>query len=310
MKVIFLGTPEFSVKILESIANSSHKVVAVVTQPDRKNARGNKINFSKVKEKALELDIPILQYENISLQGEQELKSLNADIMVTAAYGQILKQNVLDICPKGIINVHASLLPKYRGSSPVQWSIINGDKNIGVTIMQTALGVDTGDIILQKDIILDGEEDTEDALYKLSELGSSLIVEALDLIEKGKAIYTPQEESEATHCRMLKKEDGEIDWTKSSLEIKNFIRGMTPWPGAYTECKFGKLKVLKAEIANCEKSGEAGEILLAEPKKGLIVSCKNSCLNLLLVQGENSKVMDAKSYLLGKKLNAGEILGE
>jgi methionyl-tRNA formyltransferase len=175
--------------------------------------------------------------------------------------------------------------------------------------MQTELGIDTGDMILQKDIPLD-DENTEEALEKLSVLGAELIVDALDLIEKGKAVYTPQNKEDATHCRMLKKEDGKIDWTKTNLEIKNFIRGMTPWPGAYTTCKFGKLKICKAEIVDCENIAKAGEILLAEPKKGLIVSCKKGCLELLLVQGENAKVMDAKSYLLGKKLNIGEILGE
>lgn len=310
MRIIFLGTPEFGVKILESINNSRHEVAAVVTQPDRVNARGNKIIFSPVKDAAAKLGIPVLQYENISREGEEKLKSLNADIMVTAAYGQILKQNILDVCPKGIINVHASLLPKYRGSSPVQWTLINGEKVTGVTIMQTALGVDTGDIILQREIALDGNENALETLDKLSALGASAIVEALDLIEDGKAVYTPQDERKATRCRMLKKEDGKIDWTKSALEIKNFVRGMTPWPGAYTSSKFGMLKVIRAEIGDVTASRKAGEILIAEPKKGLIISCGEGSLSLLDVQGENARAMDAKSYLLGKHLTAGEILGE
>ncbi|NLL56736.1 MAG: methionyl-tRNA formyltransferase [Clostridiales bacterium] len=310
MRVIFLGTPEFSVRVLQGIVQSNHEVMAVVTQPDRKNARGNKINFSKVKEYALGLDVPILQYENISLQGQDELKKLNADIMVTAAYGQILKQNILDICPKGIINVHASLLPKYRGASPVQWALLEGQERVGVTIMQTELGVDTGDIILQKEIALDGYENTYETLQKLSVLGAEAVVEALDLIEQGNAIFTPQIESQATYCRMLKKEDGKIDWAKSSKELKNFIRGMTPWPSAFTTCKFGKLKILRANALECENTGIVGEIMVAEPKKGLIVSCGQGCLDVLTVQGENAKAMDIKSFLLGKRLQAGEILGD
>lgn len=309
MKVIFLGTPEFSVRILESIVKSHHEVIAVVTQIDKCNSRGNKTIIGKVKEKALSLNLPVLQYENISKQGEEELKNLNADIMVTAAYGQILKQNILDICPKGIINVHASLLPKYRGSSPVQWALINGENEVGVTIIQTELGVDTGDIILQKSIKLDGNENSIETLEKLSILGAEAIIEALDLIENGKAVFTKQNEKEATRCKMLKKEDGKIDWNKSSLDIKNFIRGMTPWPSAYTRCKFGVLKILKAEISEDEK-GLAGEILAANPKIGLKIKCGKGCIELVWVQGENAKAMDAKNYLLGKRLQAGEILGE
>lgn len=310
MKVIFLGTPEFSVKVLESIINSRHEVVAVVTQPDRTNARGNKIIYSPVKECALNSGIPVLQYEKISREGEADLRKTNADIMVTAAYGQILKQNILDICPKGIINVHASLLPKYRGSSPVQWALINGESVLGVTIMQTELGIDTGAMLLKKSIELDGDEDTTQALDKLSELGAKLIIDALDLIESGNAQYIPQNEAEATHCRMLTKEDGKIDWNKSALEIKNFIRGMTPWPSAYTTCKFGTLKIIGAQLSDTDKDGQSGEILYADSKKGLIIKCKSGALSLLCVQGENARAMDAKSYLLGKRLAQGEILGE
>jgi methionyl-tRNA formyltransferase len=310
MRVIFLGTPEFSVNVLESIINSKHKVVAVVTQPDRKNSRGNKIIFSKVKECAIKNNIPVLQYEKISIEGEEELRNFNADIMVTAAYGQILKQNILDLCKKGIINVHASLLPKYRGSSPVQWALINGEKEVGVTIMQTEIGIDTGDIILSDKIELDGDEDTTVTLDKLSKLGAKIIVNALDLIESGKASYIPQDNELASHCKMLSKEDGLIDWNKSNIDIKNFIRGMTPWPSAYTTCKYGKLKILKSEMIETELKGKVGEILTAEPKIGLIVSCGSGAIKILNLQGENAKAMDTRSYLLGKSLAQGEILGE
>lgn len=309
MKVIFLGTPEFSRVILDSICHSKHKVVAVVTQPDKKSGRKKKIKFSKVKEYALNNNIPIFQYQNISKEGEEELKSLNADIMVTAAYGQILKQNILDICPKGIINVHASILPKYRGSSPVQWALINGEKTVGVTIMQTELGVDTGDIIKVKKIDLVGDENTEETLEKLSKVGAEAIVEALDEIENGTAKFIKQNENEATHCKMLTKQDGLIDFNQDSIKVVNFVRGVTPWPSAFCKSENGILKFLK--VVSCEYSGQAkaGTILCASPKEGLKIACKNGAISVERIQGENAKAMDIKSYLLGKKLTVGSVLG-
>ena len=307
MRVIFLGTPIFSVKVLESINASNHEVVAVVTQTDKVNGRNGKISYSKVKERALELGIDVLQYENISKQGEEELRALNPDIMVTCAYGQILRSNILDICP--IINVHASLLPKYRGSSPVQWALINGEKEIGVTIMKTELGIDTGDMILKRSIELSGEENAEEALAKLSDLGSELIVEALDLIEKGEEQYVKQNESESTHCRMLEKADGYIDFSKSSIEIKNFVRGVNPWPGAFTDTPNGKLKIHRCEVVESEGGNSVGEVVVSDHKKGLIVKCGEGYLKLLVVQGENSKAMLANAYLLGKKIEVGSVLG-
>ena len=213
MRVIFLGTPAFAEKSLESINNSRHEVAAVVTQPDRINGRNKKITFSPVKQYALDKGIPVHQFDNVSRDGEEILRSYDADIMVTAAYGQILRQNILDICPKGIINVHASLLPEYRGSSPVQWAIIDGKKELGVTIMQTELGIDTGDMILADKVTLT-DENSEEALEKLAVLGARLVVEALDKIEDGVAEYKKQDESKATHCRMLRKEDGKLCFDK------------------------------------------------------------------------------------------------
>lgn len=310
MKVIFLGTPEFSVKILDSILSSRHKVVGIVTQPDKINARGNKIIFGKVKEYAIKNRLPVFQYDNINKQGVEQLRSLNADIMVTAAYGQILKQNILDLCPKGIINVHASLLPEYRGSSPVQWALINGENKVGITVMQTEIGVDTGDMILQEAIQLEGSENSQEVLELLSNLGSKLIINALDLIEKNEVVFIPQDESKATHCRILVKEDGIINWKNDCKDIKNLIRGIMPWPSAFTTCKFGRLKILKAEISDNKNFGTPGEILLADPKIGFTVKCGKGALDLLIVQGENAKAMDASSYLLGKRLEKGDILGE
>lgn len=311
MKVIFLGTPEFSVKSLDAVYQSGHEVVAVVTQPDRINARGKKINFSPVKTFALKHGIPVLQFDNISRDGEEDLKKYNADIMVTAAYGQILRENILNLCPKGIINVHASLLPKYRGSSPVQWALINGEKRVGVTIMQTEKGIDTGDIILMEGIDLDGTEDSGKTLDKLSVLGAKLIVEALNKIADGTASFLKQEESEATHCRMIKKEDGKLDFCKTADEVVNFIRGMNPSPGTFTDTENGRIKVTAAKVAavNAENT-VPGQILSADGKCGLVIACGQGCAEILRLKPENGKEMDAKAYLLGKKMTLGRILGE
>lgn len=309
MKVIFLGTPDFSETILDGIFRSKHKVVGVVTQVDRANSRGNKIVFSKVKQYALNNNLPVFQYENISKEGA-ELANLNADIMVTAAYGQILRQNILDMCKYGVINVHASLLPKYRGSSPVQWALINGEKQIGITIMQTEIGIDTGDIILSDKIDLDGSENSEEALQKLSVLGAKLIVDALDKIEENTATFTKQDSNKATHCNMLRKEDGIINFDKSAEEIVNFIRGMTPWPSAYTSYKGKKIKFLQADSCLYFGGKVNGEIVKSDIKEGVIIKCGSGYIALKKLQAENSKAMDIKSYLLGNTLEKGSVFGE
>lgn len=308
MRVIFLGTPSFSAVCLDKIFHSSHEVVAVVTQPDRANSRrGNQVIFSPVKAFCIENDIPVYQFANISAEGEEILRSLNADIMVTAAYGQILRENILSICQKGIINVHASLLPKYRGASPVQWAIINGEEELGVTIMQTELGVDTGDMILKKSFRPDGDENVDEMMEKLSYVGADLVVEALDLIEEGKAVYEKQDDAQATHCKMLKKEDGKLSFDKPAKQVVDFVRGMTPWPSAYAETKFGVLKVVKARVA--EGKGNPGEVLVAD-KKGLIVACQEGAVEILRVKPENGKEMDAKAFLLGHVFSVGDTICE
>ncbi|MBR1746772.1 MAG: methionyl-tRNA formyltransferase [Clostridia bacterium] len=309
MRVIFLGTPDFSATCLERIVASRHQVVGVVTQPDRANSRrGNKIVFSPVKTFALAHDIPVFQFEHISAEGEDALRALQADIMVTAAYGQILRQNILDLCPKGIINVHASLLPKYRGSSPVQWAIINGDREIGVTIMQTELGVDTGAMIKKRAFTPTGEENVDEMMQKLSLVGAELVVEALDEIESGTAVYEKQDEAQATHCKMLRKEDGRLTFDKSALAVKNFVRGMTPWPSAYIDTPHGTIKVLR--VREMEGAGVPGQILCADGKRGLIVACSTGAVEILRVKADNGKEMDAKAYLLGHSFTVGGVFGE
>lgn len=311
MKVIYLGTPEFAVKPLLEIIESKHQVVACVTQPDRAAGRGKKLVMSPVKETAIKSNIQVLQYDRIrNSQAVEELKNLNADIMVTCAYGQILSDEILTLTKYGVINIHASLLPKYRGSSPVQWSIICGEKEVGVTIMQTVKQVDAGDIILQDKITLNGDENTAQVLEALAPVGAKLVVKALDLIDDGKATFIKQDESEVSHFPMLKKEDGKLEFNKTAFELANFIRGMNPWPGAFTFTEYGMLKVKKALALSDTgyENAKIGEVVESSPKTGLIIKCGEGCLSLLTVQAENSKEMDIADFLRGKMINKGEIL--
>ncbi len=301
MKVVFLGTPDFAVKPLEAVFGSKHEILAVVTQPDRPFGRKAVITPCAVKVKANELGLKTLSYEKIRLEGVADLKSLNPDIMVTCAFGQILSKEILDIAKYGVINIHASLLPKYRGSAPIQYSIINGDSQTGVTIMQTDVGVDTGDIILQEKLDISPDETAGELFDRLSVLGSESIIKALDLIESGNATFTKQKEEDATHVKMLSKVDGVIDFSKSAIQIKNQIRGLNPWPIAYTYLGDKTLKVFKAEVSNLK--GDIGVVLSTE--NGLTIGTGENSITLLEVQLEGSKKMAVKDFLLGHKIGVG-----
>lgn len=299
-----MGTPDFSVPCLEQLINSHHEVIAVVTQPDRPRNRGV-VSACPVKVCAEKHGLKVLQYEKVSREGIDDIRALNPDVIVTAAFGQMLSRDFLAIAPHGVINVHASLLPKYRGSSPIQWAVINGEKEAGVTIMQTAYKMDSGDIILQKSIPV-GEDETAGELFeKLSALGAPALIEALDLIESGKATFTPQNEDEMTYFPMLKKEDGEIDFSMSATDIKHRIQGLTPWPSAYTTCGGKKMKIIKAAVENMQ--GSPKQVLKAD-KDGLIVACGKDALNIQILQPENGRKMSAKDYLLGHRIAVGEEL--
>ena len=301
MKLIFLGTPDFAVPVLRAINNSKHEILAVVTQPDRPVGRKAIITPCAVKSEALNLGLKVLSYEKIRLEGVEDLRALNPDIMVTCAFGQILSQEILDIAKHGVINVHASLLPKYRGSAPIQYSVINGDSETGVTIMQTGLEVDSGDILLQSSLNI-GEDETAGELFdRLSILGADLIVCALDKIERGEITPIKQDHSKATHVKMLRKEDGVIDFSKPAIEIKNLIRGLNPWPIAFTRYEDKTLKIFKAKVV--EGSGVAGEVLSSD--KTIIVATGDKALEIEELQLEGSKRMSAKEFLLGRKIPVG-----
>ncbi|MBO7214856.1 MAG: methionyl-tRNA formyltransferase [Clostridia bacterium] len=301
MKIVFLGTPDFAVPVLKAIHGSKHQILAVVTQPDRPVGRKAIITPCAVKTCALELGLSTLSYEKIRLEGVNDLKALNPDIMVTCAFGQILSQEILDIAKHGVINVHASLLPKYRGSAPIQYSIINGDKETGVTIMQTGLEVDSGDILMQSKLEIMPEETAGELFDRLSVLGAGAIVSALDGIERGEITPVQQDHSKATHVKMIKKEDGVIDFNKSATDIKNLIRGFNPWPIAFTKYEGKTLKIFKASVL--DKSGVAGEVLSVE--NGITVATANGAIVLEEVQLEGSKRMSAKEFLLGHKIPVG-----
>ena len=228
MRIVFLGTPDFAVKPLEAILNSHHEVLAVVTQPDKPVGRKGIITPCDVKVFAESKGVKTLSYNKIRLEGVDDLKGLNPDIMVTCAYGQILSKEILDIAKHGVINIHASLLPKYRGSAPIQWAIINGETQTGVTIMQTDVGVDTGDIIKSVSLEISPTETAGELFDRLSILGAQTIVGVLDDIENGNITKIKQDESLATHVGMLKKEDGKLDFTKSTADLVNLIRGINP----------------------------------------------------------------------------------
>ncbi len=314
MKVVFLGTPDFSVGTLEAIYKSKHELLAVVTQPDKPSGRGEKMTFSPVKQFALEHGIKVLQYDKIRAQGIEDLKALAPDIMVTCAYGQILSQEIIDIAPHGIINVHASLLPKYRGAAPIQWAILNGDKETGVTIMQTEAGIDCGDIIAVKKTPI-GEDETAGELFeRLSLIGADLLVETLDKIEAGTATYTKQNHELASHVKMLKKSDGMLDFKKNCETLVNFVRGMNPWPCAYTALKGKTLKVYKAVKADNVNTDEkkCGEILFADSKNGFVVACGDGALRLVSVQIEGKRRMNDTEFVIGQRIDLSEriILGD
>lgn len=299
-----MGTPDFSVPCLEQLINSRHEVIAVVTQPDRPRNRGV-VSACPVKVCAEKHGLKVLQYEKVSREGIDDIRAFNPDVIVTAAFGQMLSRDFLAIAPHGVINVHASLLPKYRGSSPIQWAVINGEKETGVTIMQTAYKMDSGDIILQKRVAVGVDETAGELFEKLSALGAPALIEALDLIESGKATFTPQNEDEMTYFPMLKKEDGEIDFSMSATDIKHRIQGLTPWPSAYTTCGGKKMKIIKATVENMQ--GSPKQVLKAD-KDGLIVACGKDALNIQILQPENGRKMSAKDYLLGHRIAVGEEL--
>lgn len=310
MKVVFMGTPDFAVEALKAIIRAGHEVMCVVTQPDKPKGRGKEMQFTPVKQCALEHQIPVLQPVKVrEAESVEALRALGADIFVVAAFGQILPKELLTMPKYGCVNIHASLLPKYRGAAPIQWAVINGEKESGVTIQQMGEGVDTGDILLKRAVALDNKETGESLYDKLSRLGAELIVEVLPEIEAGKVIPEKQEEALSTHVGKITKAMGLIDWNKSAEELERLVRGLNSWPSAFTFFRGKILKIWETEVLGEKESGEAGSIA-AVTKTSVIVNTGAGKLALTSVQLEGKKRMEVKDFLLGYKVEAGEKLGK
>lgn len=308
MKIIFMGTPDFSVPVLEALLQAGHEVVLAVTQPDKPKGRGKAVQCSAVKEAAVAHQIPVYQPVRIR---EPEciayLKTYEAQIMVVAAFGQILPKELLTMPEYGCINVHASLLPKYRGASPIQWAVINGDETTGVTIQQMDVGIDTGDILAATELPL-AEDETGGSLFeKLSQAGAALCVQTIARIQDGTVTRTRQDETQATHVGMIHKQMGRIDWTKPAAEIERLIRGLNPWPGTFTSLDGRMLKIWKAAVLEGADNGQAGQIVCAD-KHQLAVQTGQGQLALLEVQLEGKKRMETSVFLRGCPVVQGQQL--
>lgn len=299
MQIVFMGTPDFSVPVLEALAGSRHQVIGVVTQPDKPKGRGGAVAMTPVKEKALELGIPVYQPVKVrDPEFVQVLKDLNPDIIVVVAFGQILKKNVLELPVFGCVNIHASLLPRYRGSAPIQWAVINGEKESGVTTMMMDEGIDTGDMLEKASVELESDETGGSLHDKLSAMGAELILSTLSKIEDGTITRTPQTNENTCYARMLKKSMGDIDWTMDAVSIERLIRGLNPWPSAYTRWNQKTLKIWKAEALKDEYEGTCGEVVYRD-KNAIYVKTGGGTLSLKELQPEGKKRMEVEAFLRG-----------
>ena len=309
MKIIYMGTPAFAVLPLKALIASGYQVLAVVTQPDKQKGRGREVKFSPVKEYASGLSLPILQPIKIKTAAAiAELKKYDADIYVVAAYGQILSPEILNMPRYGCINIHASLLPEYRGAAPIQRAIMNGEKETGVTIMQMAMGVDTGDMLLAASIPIAAKE-TSDSLHdKLAALGADLIIKTLQKMETGDITATKQNEEASSHAPMLRREESLIDWQMPAKRIERLVRGLNSRPGAYTYYQAKTLKILAADpVITPGEMAKPGTIMEVT-KDSILVACGEGRLAITELQLEGKKKMPVPDFLRGHQMAAGEVL--
>ena len=308
MRVVFLGTPAFAVPTLEALADT-HEVILVVTQPDRPKGRGQELAASPVKQAALRRGLPVYQPERIRRPEPQaHLEARKPEIMVVVGYGQIIPQSVIDIAPRGIVNVHASLLPKYRGAAPIQWAIVNGEKRTGVTTMQINAGLDTGDILLARETTIDPDETAVELSDRLARMGAELLVETLDGLSRAAIAPQKQDDANASFAPILKKEDGAIHWIEPAAAIHNRVRGMLPWPGGHTRFRGQLLHVWRARATVDRTDLPPGRVIGGA---GCRVACGDGAiLELVEVQLEGRKRMAAGAFANGQHLNENDILGE
>ena len=315
LNILFMGTPDFAKESLESIYNAGYNIIGVVTNPDRPKGRGMKMIASPVKEYAVSKNIPIYQPLKVknNIEFIDEIKALNPDIICVVAYGRILPKEILEIPKYGCINVHGSLLPKYRGAAPIQWAVINGEEKTGITTMYMDVGMDTGDMILKEEVEIGKDETTGKLWDRLSKIGGELLVKTIKLIEQGKAPREKQNE-DFSMAPMLNKEIAIIDWeNKKAIEIKNLVRGLNPIMGAYTFVNDKKIKLWKVNVIENKEftqlygeellnKAKNGDIILASDRKGMFFKAKDAVIEAIEIQAENSKRMNAKDYLRGNKI--------
>lgn len=313
MRIIFMGTPDFAVPVLQSLINSRHEVVAVVTQPDRPKGRGKNMQFSPVKECALAHNIPVMQPVNVSVpEVIDELRAYEPELIVVVAFGQFVTKKIREMPKYGCINVHASLLPKYRGAGPIQWAVINGEKESGVTTMYMCREIDKGDMLLKDTVTLDPKE-TGDSLHdKLSMMGGPLLLKTIDKLEDGSAVRIPQCEEESTYAPKLEKTMGNIDWTMDADRIERLVRGLNSWPGTFTKIHGKTVKIWDCDVVcqealtESQAAAEPGTVIVSE-KDQLIVKAGNGALSLRMLQPEGKKNMTVDAYLRGYPIAQGEL---
>ncbi|MBQ6382693.1 MAG: methionyl-tRNA formyltransferase [Clostridia bacterium] len=308
MRIVFMGTPDFAVPSLKALISAGYDIAGVFTQPDRPKGRGNRLTPSPVKTAALEAGIPVFQPEKIRKTGVEDLRGLKPDLCVTAAFGQILSQEILDIAPMGNINVHASLLPRHRGAAPVAYALMDGETKTGVTTMWMDAGIDTGDILLQAETNIEETETCGELTERLSRTGAELLIRTLKELEAGTLISRKQDETRMTYDPMLSKSMGIADFTQSATQIKGLINGMNPWPCVTVPAENGRLKLLRAAVT--DGTGEPGMILSADTRNGLVIACGTGAVRVLEIQAPGGKPMKSEDYLRGHSLPAGMNLKE
>ncbi len=309
MQIVFMGTSPFAIPALEALVKSRYPVTLVITQPDRPRGRGKRLSPTPVKEKALELGLPVVTPERVK-DTEGELKTLNPDLIVVVSFGQILPKSTLEIPTLGSLNIHPSLLPKYRGAAPLQRVLMNGERETGVTIMWMNERLDAGDIFLQEKSPIHPQETYGELHDRLARKGAELLMKALDMLDKGEKIAIPQKEEEATYAPPIKKEETILSWDRPAWELHNLIRGLSPSPGASFPGPKGRVKVLRTRVAEGYQ-GKPGEILEAHPKKGrLIIGCRDGALEILQIQPPGKRAMDGASFVRGYQPQKGEVWQE
>jgi methionyl-tRNA formyltransferase len=310
VRIAFFGTPDFAVPTLNELLRSSHQVVVVVTQPDRPRGRGNRVSFSPVKQVALAHGIPVLQPEKLTRDAwEEELAGYEPDLGVVAAYGQILPDWLLAMPRLGLINVHASLLPRYRGASPIHRAVMNGDAETGVTIMRVVKALDAGAMLATVRVPIGPDDRTDEVERVLADTGARLLVETVDRMAAGPIREAPQDDTEATYAPRLKRDEGQIDWTRPAREIHNQVRGLHPWPHAFTFGPTGRLILHRSAVITASATAPPGTIVVASVADGLRIATGDGALDVLELQAEGGRILPARAFLAGHALEAGSRLG-